>query len=122
MEQLQLQFPSSDFSLLALILLLPLVGAFVNGVFGKRLGNQGVRAMALTAVGGSFLLCLVAFAMLVAAPHGHGHTATRFTWNAWRWFTIDGGTSAVPLDVAFSIDPLSGVMMLECKVNDLAGH
>lgn len=112
MEQLQLQFPSSDFSLLALILLLPLVGAFVNGVFGKRLGNQGVRAMALTAVGGSFLLCLVAFAMLVAAPHGHGHTATRFTWNAWRWFTIDGGTSAVPLDVAFSIDPLSGVMML----------
>jgi len=118
MEQLRLQFPSDDFTLLGLILLLPLVGAFVNGVFGKRLGKQGVRTMALSAVGGSFLLCLIAFAMLVSGGHGehggHGaaHTATRLTWNAWRWFTIDGGTSPVPLDVAFSIDPLSGVMML----------
>jgi NADH-quinone oxidoreductase subunit L len=117
MEQLRTQFPTDDFSLIALVLLLPLVGAFVCGVFGKRLGKQGVRTMALSAVGGSFLLCLVAFAMLVTAPHdahgaGQAHAATRFTWNAWRWFTIDGGTSTVPIDVAFSIDPLSGVMML----------
>lgn len=115
MEQLRLQFPSENFSLLALILLLPLVGAFVNGFFGKRLGNHGVRTMALAAVGGSFLLCLVAFAMLVAAPHDvptEAHAVTRFSWTAWRWFTIDGGTSPVPIDVAFSIDPLSGVMML----------
>ncbi|MBM4358609.1 MAG: NADH-quinone oxidoreductase subunit L [Deltaproteobacteria bacterium] len=118
MEQLRTQFPTDDFSLIALVLLLPLVGAFVCGVFGKRLGKQGVRTMALSAVGGSFILCLVAFAMLVGAPHdahgaaGHAHAATRFTWNAWRWFTIDGGTSLVPIDVAFSIDPLSGVMML----------
>ena len=85
MEQLRLQFPSDDFTLLGLILLLPLVGAFVNGVFGKRLGKQGVRTMALSAVGGSFLLCLIAFAMLVSGGHGehggHGaaHTATRLT-------------------------------------------
>lgn len=118
MDQLRTQFPTDDFSLIALVLLLPLVGAFVCGVFGKRLGKHGVRTMALSAVGGSFLLCLVAFAMLTGAPSGahgaagHAHEVTRFTWHAWRWFTIDGGTSTVPIDVAFSIDPLSGVMML----------
>jgi len=119
MEQLRTQFPADDFSLLALVLLLPLVGAFVCGVFGKRLGKEGVRTMALSAVGGSFVLCLAAFAMLTSAGGAHGaghggggHAVTRFTWTAWRWFTIDGGTSTVPIDVAFSVDPLSGVMML----------
>ncbi len=117
MESLRTQFPADDFSLLAIVLLLPLLGAFVCGVFGGRLGKKGVRAMALAAVGGSFLACLAGFAMLVSAGGAdevgkHAHDAVRFTWNAWRWFTIDGGTTQVPIDVAFSIDALSGTMML----------
>ena len=44
-------FPAGDFALLALILGMPLVGAFVNGVFGKRLGKDAVRLMALSALG-----------------------------------------------------------------------
>ena len=46
MDALKTQFPAHDFTLLGLILLMPLVGAVVNGVFGKRLGREGVRAMA----------------------------------------------------------------------------
>lgn len=53
MEALKAQFPHGNFSLLAVVLLLPALGAFVNGVFGKRLGKKGVRLMALSAIGGA---------------------------------------------------------------------
>jgi len=35
-------FDASDFPLLALVLFLPLLGAFINGVFGPRLGKPAV--------------------------------------------------------------------------------
>ena len=117
MEQLRQQFPADDFSLLALVLLLPLVGAFVCGAFGKRLGKHAVRMMALTAVGGAFLASLTTFALVATAGGAHGASAhaapaTRFVWNVWRWFSVDGQLAKVPIDVAFSVDPLSSVMML----------
>ena len=37
-------FPRDDFSLIAVILALPLLGAFVNGVWGSRLGKAGRAA------------------------------------------------------------------------------
>ena len=40
-------FPANDFSLIAVVMLLPLLGAFVNGVFGRRLGKDAVRLMTL---------------------------------------------------------------------------
>jgi NADH-quinone oxidoreductase subunit L len=101
------QFPASNFTLLALVLALPLLGAFVNGVFGKRLGKQGVRLMALSAIGGSFLVSLVTFLSL---PHGGEE---KLTWTAWRWFSITGRfLQQVPVDVAFSVDGMSATMML----------
>ncbi|HKQ68976.1 MAG TPA: hypothetical protein VJT73_06545, partial [Polyangiaceae bacterium] len=67
MELLKNLFPEQNFTLVAIILGLPALGAFVNGVFGKRLGKDAVRLMALSAIGISFLASLLAFAMLVAA-------------------------------------------------------
>ena len=32
-------FPANDYALIAVILGMPLLGAFVNGVWGKRLGK-----------------------------------------------------------------------------------
>ena len=55
MDALKSQFPASNFTLLALVLLLPALGAFVNGIFGKRLGKEAVRLMALAAIGGAFV-------------------------------------------------------------------
>ncbi len=103
--------PETNFPLIAVMLGLPAIGAFVNGVFGKRLGPQGVRTMALSAIFGSFAAAVVAFLLLVsytqaAGPENHEHI--KFVWNAWRWLSIDN----TPIDVAFSIDALSGVMML----------
>ncbi len=113
MEQLKQQFPASDFSLLAIVLVLPLLGALVNGLFGKRLGKSGVRTMALTAIGGSFLASVVTFFMVVATPVAKGAPAARFVWNVWHWFSVDGQIGQkVPIDVAFSVDALSAIMML----------
>jgi NADH-quinone oxidoreductase subunit L len=110
-EALKSQFPASSFSLLAVVLLLPLLGAFVNGVFGKRLGKQGVRLMALSAIGGSFLASLLTFLML---PRGEAaEEGGRLAWSAWHWFTITGKMQQpIPIDVSFAVDGLNATMML----------
>ena len=46
MDLLQNIFPADNFTLVAIILGLPAIGAFVNGVFGKRLGKKRMAAMA----------------------------------------------------------------------------
>ncbi len=116
MDALKSQFPANDFTLLAMILALPALGAFVNGVFGKRLGKKGVRLMALTAIGGSFVASLGTFLALLAQASGaHGHGAeqvSRLHWTAWRWFSIAGKKQPIPIDVAFSVDAMSAVMAL----------
>jgi|SRR5580658_10522709 NADH-quinone oxidoreductase subunit L len=106
-------FPTDDYSLIAVILGMPLLGAFINGVWGKRLGDTAVRVMALASVGVSFAASLVAFASL-AQFAGEEHAAhVRLTWNAWEWMHTTGGVgNVVPVAVRFSIDALSGVMML----------
>src|SRR6185369_16506306 len=107
MDLLKNIFPAENFTLVAIILALPAIGAFVNGIFGKRLGKEGVRLMALTAMGGSFLASLLAFTMLVAAGRvapGHEHEAVHeFKFTAWHWLDLStsGGFGTSPLDVAF---------------------
>jgi NADH-quinone oxidoreductase subunit L len=118
-------FPADDFALLALILGLPLLGAFVNGVFGKRLGKDAVRLMALSALGASFLGSLLAFFLLQAAQGGEGggEQAARFVWHGWQWMGLSrageaslihsgAAPSLLQIEVAFSIDALSGTMAL----------
>jgi NADH-quinone oxidoreductase subunit L len=105
-EALRVLFPASEFSLLAVVLGLPALGAFVNGLFGKRLGKDAVRLMALAALGGAFLASVMTFLLL---PHEGG----KLGWTAWRWFSISGRMGqSIPIDVAFSVDGLSATMML----------
>jgi NADH-quinone oxidoreductase subunit L len=107
-------FPANDFSLIALILGLPLLGAIVNGIWGKRLGKEAVRLMALSAVGISFLLSVVSFLALDKLAHEHQGEHVKLAWTAWEWMRTSGGREQlpVPIDLRFSIDALSGVMML----------
>ncbi|HSO00515.1 MAG TPA: NADH-quinone oxidoreductase subunit L [Candidatus Nanopelagicales bacterium] len=105
MEALRSLFPASDFTLLAVVLALPALGAMVNGLFGKRLGKEGVRLMALAALGGAFIASVLTFLML--PDEG------KLTWNAWRWLTIQGRMGqSIPIDVSFGVDALSATMML----------
>lgn len=111
-------FPASDFSLIAVVLAMPLLGAFVNGVFGRRLGKPAVRLMALAAVGISFACAIVTFAGLNevadAAKHGGAeHPHAKLAWTAWQWMRASGfAGSKIAIDLKFSVDALSGVMML----------
>jgi len=116
-------FPAADFALLAVVLALPLVGAFVCGVFGGRLGKGAVRLMALASVGGSFLASIATFAALHSFVDASGivgsdkvvkHGHVKLAWTAWSWMHTNGGRDAatLPIDLRFSVDALSGVMML----------
>jgi NADH-quinone oxidoreductase subunit L len=100
-------FPAENFTLLAVVLGLPALGAFVNGVFGKRLGKEGVRLMALAAIGGAFIASLATFLSL---PHGGEE---KLVWKAWHWFNVTGKFGQqIPIDVAFSVDGMTATMML----------
>jgi NADH-quinone oxidoreductase subunit L len=122
METLKAIFPASNFSLLCAIVCLPLIGAFVNGVFGKRLGKEAVRVMALFSVGASFVGSVITFLMLRAAQAGE-ESAARFVWHGWKWLGLSypmeagqllatGAADTLNLEVAFSVDALNGTMAL----------
>jgi NADH-quinone oxidoreductase subunit L len=122
MEALQKIFPANNFALLLLILGMPLLGAFVNGVFGKRLGKDAVTLMALSALGISFLGAVLSFFMLYEAQH-HGDGAARFVWHGWEWLGLSrageasfihagAGSNLISLEVAFSLDALNATMTL----------
>ncbi len=119
-------FPQENFSLIAVILGMPLLGAFVNGVWGRRLGKDAVRLMTLVAVGASFVASIVAFLALAHVVDSSGHKEivdkveivrhdhAKLYWTAWEWMHTSGGRegAVVPIELKFSIDALSGVMML----------
>ena len=97
-------FPPNDYTLLAVILGLPLLGAFVNGVFGKRLGKHAVRLMALTAVGVSFVAVRRHLRRARARVDASGETPSahvKLVWKAWEWMhtTAAAAARSIPIDV-----------------------
>lgn len=118
MEAILRVFPLNDFALIWGILLFPLIGALVNGVFGKRLGRSAVTLMALTAIFVPFLASVFSYWVLLNAgstPHGeHAHQAARLYVSGWDWMrlSLSQDAGSIPLEVAFSIDMLSGTMAL----------
>ncbi|HEY2409738.1 MAG TPA: NADH-quinone oxidoreductase subunit L [Polyangiaceae bacterium] len=105
-------FPANDFTLLALIVLLPLIGAAVNGVFGKRLGKEAVTLLGLSAIFIPFLLSVVTFVMLAHAQEGE--EAARLTWKGWDWLRLSQQFegSSTTLSIGLSVDALSATMAL----------
>jgi len=114
-----------QYSVLGLIVLLPLIGAVINGLFGSKIGRQGVYIVGVATVATSFLFSLLAFIALVKAGHanpsgGEGeaaqqaeHAATRISYVAWDWFRAPvGSATAVQIKFRYVLDALSGVMLL----------
>ncbi len=90
------------------IVFLPLAGALVNGLFGKRLGRGNVGLVAIAMVAGSFLLSLIAFSWVM---RGEG-VVLRFAGPP--WFRIAGpeGRALVSVSWGLLVDRLSGTMIL----------
>jgi NADH-quinone oxidoreductase subunit L len=113
MHALEELFPASDFTLLAFIVLLPLLGALVNGVFGKRLGREAVTLMGLGTVFVSFVFSVVTFFMLGHGGEGEGAESTKLVWHGWEWMKVSlHGAGSTSLSVSLSVDALSGTMAL----------
>ena len=85
-----------------MIPLLPLLGAAINGLLGKRFGKTFTSAVALGSVLGSLVLAIIAFVLMKAAP-GQRLEICAGTW-------INAGSLSVPFGLVF--DPLSGLMSL----------
>src|SRR2546422_6117025 len=84
-----------------LIPVLPLIGAAINGLFGRRFSRQTVAAVALAFCGAAFVLALWAAALFSSLPVPHLESVA--TW-------IRAGSFQV--DFAFYLDQLSLVMLL----------
>jgi NADH-quinone oxidoreductase subunit L len=110
LEKLRHTFPAEDASLLLGILLFPLIGALVNGLFGKRVGKQGVTLMAVFAIAAAFVGSL-AGTWLVATQPGKG--VPSLSYEAYGWLVLPlRPEGALELKVSFWMDPLSAVMAL----------
>ncbi len=89
---------------LGLILLFPLIGAIINGFFGRKLGDKVVSFIGPGVIGLSFVVAVASFFRLLnMAPEDRRIEQTLFTW-------IESGS----LNISFSLlfDQLSAVMTL----------
>jgi NADH-quinone oxidoreductase subunit L len=117
-DKLQLFFqtapvdPAAAGQALWLIIALPLLGAFVSGVFGKVIGRANTQLIALSAVGGSLLLSLLVFwtindfRAVAGSPFGGIQYAVGADFGTW----FAAGTFKVTLGLM--ADHLSGSMLL----------
>jgi NADH-quinone oxidoreductase subunit L len=98
------------FSYAPLIVLFPLIGFLVLGLFGKKIGNEKTLGIIGSgSVGLSFLLAVYIFAsMLGLQPDDRKHVVELFTWIS----TFTGTSSSLSASVAFQIDQLSILMTL----------
>ena len=90
--------------LLWLIPCVCLLGAAVNGVLGRKLGDRAVSWIANICVGAAFVLSLLAVRSLLAMPAGERSISqTVYAWVA---------SGHLGVGMSFLLDPLSAVMIL----------
>ena len=88
------------------IVLLPLLGAAVNGFVGRRLGKANVALIAVGLMVGAFLLSVVAFSWAAAGTPLHSQGEP--------WFRVVGpdGRAIVSVRWGLLVDRLSGTLAL----------
>jgi NADH-quinone oxidoreductase subunit L len=100
-----------------MIIALPLLGAFICGVFGRMLGRANVHLVACSAVAGSFLLSVLAFWATshveggpTTVPNIFGGPSARYA----LWTDLGTWFSAGDFRVNFGllVDHLSGTLLL----------
>lgn len=84
---------------------LPALGAVINLVFGKRIGEPKSGWLATGAMAGSFVWSVITFFALQSQPGEERH----HVYNLWEWFA---GTGGFKVAFGFLVDPLSVTMIL----------
>ena len=90
--------------LLRWIVLVPLIGAAVNGLLNRRIPRQVAGLLACAAVGFSFVMSVVVFLRLAGMPAEERFMSDIMT----TWM----GFGRFQVDLGFAIDPLGAVMAL----------
>ncbi|GAB4200556.1 MAG: NADH-quinone oxidoreductase subunit L [Sandaracinaceae bacterium] len=98
--------------LLVWIVLLPLLGAVINGIFAKGADKGLISGVAVGSVFLSFILALFCFGKLLGAGE---EGEARHVQTVYEWFRINapagfGGSYEIPVRVRFVMDHLSGIM------------
>jgi NADH-quinone oxidoreductase subunit L len=93
------------------IVLLPLAGAVVNGLLGRRASRTTVHMIAVGSVAVAFGLALLAFARIYLLRTA-GEEEARLSYTVYEWFAISVNNAEVPILIRFVMDALSGVMTL----------
>ncbi len=94
------------------IVLAPLAGAVVAGLFGGSIGRKGAHTVAILGVAVAFLLSLSQFYHVVVQDGGV------ISQHVYTWMVADG----VKFEVGFLIDKLSALMMVVVTFVSLAVH
>ncbi|HJL16085.1 MAG TPA: NADH-quinone oxidoreductase subunit L [Sandaracinaceae bacterium LLY-WYZ-13_1] len=89
------------------IVLLPLLGAVVNGIAGRNAHKNLVTGVAVGSVAGAFALSLMGFGFLLAQGE---EGQQRLVHDVYEWFSISVRGVDVPIRVRFVMDHLSGIM------------
>ncbi len=89
---------------LYIILLLPLAGFLVNGLFGRRLSDKTVGVIGAGVIGAAFVVAIISFAELLGLPENSRVINPTY----FKWLMV--GDLKIPF--GFLLDPLSGVMIL----------
>ncbi len=100
--------------LIWLIPVLPGIGAALNGLFGVRYFDKRTAAyVACGTMAASFLLSVGAFAQLLGLPgEERFHQVTVASWIPPIPLETEGGIGSFEVPWAFTLDPLSGMMIL----------
>ncbi|MCB1577489.1 MAG: NADH-quinone oxidoreductase subunit L, partial [Xanthomonadales bacterium] len=101
-----------DKNILLVIVLAPLVGAVIAGLFGKRVGRVGAHGVTIVGVA---LSCALSMHVLYQLVWGGAET---FNENLYTWFQV-GSTSA---NIGFLIDRLTAMMMVVVTFVSLMVH
>ncbi len=105
---------SQAFWYITLIPLFPAIGAFLNGVFGRKFFTKKViHTIALGAAGLAFLVSVIAFFHLLQVPSEERHiVVTLYEWFVPGTLLVKGHLAQISVPVEFLLDPLSAVMLL----------
>ena len=101
---------ADEFFFLGLIVLAPLLGAIINGLFGAKLPGKVIEWVACGAMAFSFVFALISLQGLVnhAAEHDGEGFGPHLSYTVYQWI-FSGDLHA---DIAFLFDPLTAVMVL----------
>ncbi len=94
------------------IVLAPLIGAIVAGLFGRQIGRAGAHWVTIVGVAISFLLSLVVFKHIVLDE------SAAFNGTVYTWMVSDG----IRFEIGFLIDQLTALMILVVTFVSLMVH